>query len=138
MGRIDKARKLVARPLLADPDFERGWLWLATVATDPAEQRYCLNRALEIHPESSGLRRRALLPDGPEQVLPELIELDKPPLPPDLADAGALPRSTRCASRRTILRTGSVASASRCWYRPASNVVIGWSDFSAAQNSWTA
>ena len=29
-----------------DHEDERAWLWLATVATDPDEQPYCLNRAL--------------------------------------------------------------------------------------------
>ncbi|MCA9864631.1 MAG: tetratricopeptide repeat protein, partial [Thermomicrobiales bacterium] len=48
-GRLDEARALFVRALLADHENERAWLWLATVATDPDEQRYCLNRALEIN-----------------------------------------------------------------------------------------
>ena len=101
-GHLDEARALFVRALLADHDNERGWLWLATVATDPDEQRYCLNRALEINPESSGLRRRVLLPPGPAVVPPELIELDHPPLPPDLADVRtpALPMLPRTARER--------------------------------------
>src|SRR5215218_9024822 len=78
-GRLDEARALFVRALLVDHANERAWLWLATVSTDPDEQRYCLNRALEINPESSGIRRRALLPPGPAVVPPELIELDHPP-----------------------------------------------------------
>ncbi|MFT4040001.1 MAG: tetratricopeptide repeat protein, partial [Thermomicrobiales bacterium] len=73
-GHPEEARALFVRALLMDPENERGWLWLATVATDPAEQRYCLTRALEINPETSGLRRSALLGHGPESVPPELIE----------------------------------------------------------------
>lgn len=101
-GRLDEARALFVRALLADHENERAWLWLATVATDPDEQRYCLNRALEINPESSGLRRRVLLPSGPAVVPPELIELDHPPLPPDLADVRtpALPILPRPARER--------------------------------------
>ena len=101
-GQRDEAREIFVRALLTDPGSERGWLWLATVADDPAEQRYCLNRALDINPESSGLRRRALLPPGPATVPPELIELDYPPLPPDLAEAGkpALPILPRTALER--------------------------------------
>lgn len=101
-GRLDEARALFVRALLTDHENERAWLWLATVATDPDEQRYCLNRALEINPESSGLRRRVLLPAGPAAVPPELIELDHPPLPPDLADvrSPALPMLPRTARER--------------------------------------
>lgn len=101
-GRIDEARALFVRSLLTDHENERAWLWLATVATDPDEQRYCLNRALEINPESSGLRRRALLPAGPAVVPVELIELDHPPLPPDLEDvrAPSLPMLSRAALER--------------------------------------
>jgi ABC-type branched-subunit amino acid transport system substrate-binding protein len=101
-GRLDEARALFVRALLTDHENERAWLWLATVATDPDEQRYCLNRALEINPESSGLRRRVLLPAGPAVVPPELIELDHPPLPPDLADVrtSALPILPRTARER--------------------------------------
>ena len=101
-GRLDEARALFVRSLLTDHGNERAWLWLATVATDPDEQRYCLNRALEINPESSGLRRRALLPSGTAVVPPELIELDHPPLPPDLVGvrASALPMLSRAALER--------------------------------------
>ncbi|MFN8662224.1 MAG: ABC transporter substrate-binding protein [Thermomicrobiales bacterium] len=101
-GRLDEARALFVRALLIDHGNERAWLWLATVATDQHEQRYCLNRALEINPESSGLRRRALLPPGPAVVPPELIELDHPPLPPDLVGVRtpALPILPRTALER--------------------------------------
>ncbi len=111
-GRLDEARALFVRALLTDHDNERAWLWLATVATDPDEQRYCLNRALEINPESSGLRRRVLLPPGAAAVPPELIELDHPPLPPDLADVhtptlAMLPRTAR--GRRQRAQAGTDA-----------------------------
>ena len=101
-GRLDEARALFVRALLTDHENERAWLWLATVSTDPDEQRYCLNRALEINPESSGLRRRALLPAGAATVPPELIELDHPPLPPDLVGvrAPAMPMLPRTALER--------------------------------------
>lgn len=84
-GRLDEARDYFAHALLADPEREVSWLWFATVAEDPAEQRYCLNRALAINPESAGLKRLALLPPGQPRIPRDLIELDQPPLPPDLA-----------------------------------------------------
>jgi branched-chain amino acid transport system substrate-binding protein len=112
-GRNDEARALFVRALLTDHENERAWLWLATVATNPDEQRYCLNRALEINPESSGLRRRSLLPPGPATVPPELIELEHPPLPPDLVDVAvpALPILPRTAlERRRRTRAGRLAA----------------------------
>lgn len=84
-GRLADARALFARALLANPESEAAWLWFATVAEDPAEQRYALNRALAINPESTGLHRLVLLPPGPDTIPADLIELDEPPLPPDLA-----------------------------------------------------
>jgi ABC-type branched-subunit amino acid transport system substrate-binding protein len=96
-GRLADARALFARALLANPESEAAWLWFATVAEDPAEQRYALNRALAINPESTGLNRLVLLPPGPATIPADLIELDEPPLPPDLARVSnvrllALPR----------------------------------------------
>ena len=64
-GRLADARALFARALLANPESEAGWLWFATVTEDPGEQRYALNRALAVNPESSGLHRLVLLPRGP-------------------------------------------------------------------------
>ncbi len=54
-GRLADARALFARALLVNPESEAGWLWFATVAEDPGEQRYALNRAMAINPESSAL-----------------------------------------------------------------------------------
>jgi len=49
-GRVADARALFARALRANPESEAGWLWFATVAEDPGEQRYALNRAMAINP----------------------------------------------------------------------------------------
>jgi ABC-type branched-subunit amino acid transport system substrate-binding protein len=113
-GRLDDARALFVRALLMDPNSEAGWLWFATVADDPAEQRYCLNRALKINPESAGLHRLALLPRGPSMIPPDLIELDQPPLPPDLASMPGvpLPIMPRAANvRRHRARAARAATA---------------------------
>lgn len=98
-GRLDDARALFAHAIQLDSENERGWLWFATVAAEPSEQRYCLKRALDINPESTGLQRLLRLPSGPATVPPDLQLVDEPPLPPDLAKAGKvalpiLPRST--------------------------------------------
>lgn len=90
-GRLDDARALFTHALHLEPDNERGWLWYATVAEDPAEQRYCLNRALEINPESRGLQRLVALPPGPTSVPDDLRQIDEPPLPPDLEGEHKVP-----------------------------------------------
>lgn len=90
-GRLADARTLFAHALHLEPDNERAWLWYATVAEDPAEQRYCLNRALEINPESRGLQRLVALPRGPMSVPDELRQVDEPPLPPDLEGSHKVP-----------------------------------------------
>jgi ABC-type branched-subunit amino acid transport system substrate-binding protein len=105
-GRVADARALFARALLANPESEAGWLWFATVAEDPGEQRYALNRALALNPESLGLHRLVVLPPGPATIPPDLIELDEPPLPPDLAAASrvrlvAVPRPAVVRQHRT-------------------------------------
>ncbi|MCC7022061.1 MAG: ABC transporter substrate-binding protein [Thermomicrobiales bacterium] len=122
-GRLGDARALFARALQADPESERAWLWFATVADDPAEQRYCLRRALEINPESVGLQRLALLPPGPETVPPEVRELDQPPLPPDLAEAGTPPLPL--LPRSTVVRRQRARAAKPRQQRPAEPVAAG-------------
>src|SRR5690606_36122360 len=87
------ARSSFVQALQHDATSELAWLWLAPVVTDPAEQRYCLNRAAAINPETPGQRRLARLPAGPAVPPPEVRHLDKPPLPPDLeeSETGPLP-----------------------------------------------
>ena len=100
-GDRDEARRLFAWALLKDPENELGWLWFATVADDPAEQRYCLGRAVRLNPESAGLSRLALLPSGPGAIPPDLIQLDTPPLPPGFTGPqGVLPLLPRTAIER--------------------------------------
>ncbi len=90
-GRIEDARALFAHALHLDPDNERGWLWYATICDDPSQERYCLNRALEVNPESVGLQRLIELPSGPQTVPPDLQLVDEPPLPPALEKAEKTP-----------------------------------------------
>ena len=56
-GNRSEARDLIVRSLSADPNNEHAWLWFATVATDRGEQRYAINRALTVNPESVGRAR---------------------------------------------------------------------------------
>lgn len=43
---------LFAKVLRESSNYEMAWLWAATQLTRPEEQRYCLERALYINPQS--------------------------------------------------------------------------------------
>lgn len=101
-GRLEDARALFVHALHLDSESEKGWLWLATLSEDPAEKRYCLNRALTINPESVGFARLTQLPPGPSSVPDDLTDLIPPPLPPDLADVGGVPLPL--LPRNTVVR----------------------------------
>jgi Tfp pilus assembly protein PilF len=44
-GDHDRAYSLLTEALQADPRNEAGWLWMSGVVREPAERRYCLERA---------------------------------------------------------------------------------------------
>lgn len=86
-GQRAEARSLFAEALIAEPENEVAWLWFATVATERGQQRYCIDRALQINPESAGRVRLRRLERAQPVVPPELAELEPPVLPPDLQAA---------------------------------------------------
>jgi len=93
---IDSAKHLFAMALLGDPQNEIAWLWLAEVSSDRGERLYCLDRAVEINPDSrGGARRDALRAAEIHPVVPPAIsDLDKPKVPPSLR-SGAEPKRVR-------------------------------------------
>lgn len=52
----DAAYQLVRKALLSDPSSVDAWLWLSKLVDDPARERECLERALQLDPESSAAR----------------------------------------------------------------------------------
>jgi branched-chain amino acid transport system substrate-binding protein len=83
-NRMNDARSSFTEAVLADPDYDLGWIWFGTVATDRGEQRYCVERALTINPESPVKARLATLEQVTPVVPPELESVHRPPLPDDL------------------------------------------------------
>lgn len=75
-GQRADARDFFWRALLDDPRNEFAWIWYATVAEDRGEQRYCINRALAINPESTARARLRSLQLVAPKVPAELAELD--------------------------------------------------------------
>ncbi|MGC4104771.1 MAG: ABC transporter substrate-binding protein [Thermomicrobiales bacterium] len=93
---VETAKRQFAMALLGDPQNEMAWLWLAEVSTDRGERLYCLNRAVEINPDSRArLRRDAMRAAEVKPVVPPAIsDLEKPKVPPSLR-ASANTRHTR-------------------------------------------
>ncbi|HYJ13537.1 MAG TPA: ABC transporter substrate-binding protein [Thermomicrobiales bacterium] len=113
-NRLDDARKSFTDAVLADPTYDLGWIWFATVATDQGEQRYCIDRALSINPESPVKARLVNLEHVTATVPPELLAVHRPPLPDDLqhlAPASLLPIAIP-AHRRPISTTRPATDAS--------------------------
>ena len=84
----EAAKRQFAMALLGDPQNEMAWLWLAEVSNDKGERLYCLNRAVEINPDSRGRARRDGLRAGgvAPAVPPVIADLEKPKVPPSLRD----------------------------------------------------
>ncbi|MBE0689367.1 MAG: hypothetical protein IH587_04515, partial [Anaerolineae bacterium] len=51
-GQKDLARQLLQQSIRMEPHNEASWLWLASVARDPRERLFCLQKILEINPEN--------------------------------------------------------------------------------------
>lgn len=56
-GERERAFRLLAQAVRRDPNSERAWLLLAGALTDVAQQRTCLERALQINPQNEMARR---------------------------------------------------------------------------------
>lgn len=51
-GDKDTARQLLQQSIRLEPDNEAAWLWLASVARNPQEKLFCLQKLLEINPQN--------------------------------------------------------------------------------------
>ncbi|MDX2162815.1 MAG: hypothetical protein SF162_15965 [bacterium] len=51
-GQKEDARALLQQSIRIEPNNEAAWLWLASVARDAAERRFCLEKLLEINPNN--------------------------------------------------------------------------------------
>lgn len=51
-GSKDEARQLLQQSVRLDPRNEAAWLWLASVARDAAERKFCLEQVISINPNN--------------------------------------------------------------------------------------
>jgi hypothetical protein len=56
-GKKSAARNILAQVVKDAPRSVLGWLWLASVVETQAQQRYCLERALQINPQNEAVRQ---------------------------------------------------------------------------------
>jgi ABC-type branched-subunit amino acid transport system substrate-binding protein len=130
-GDEEAARRHFAEALLLEPDNEVAWLWMVQASSDPAEQLFCLNRAVGINPDSKGrVLRDQLRTSGVSPISPQAIsDLNNPPLPPLFAAVGGsrsiplpIPQARRYLSRRVrplsprkVVKPASPTAPNRHW-----------------------
>ncbi|MFQ6101002.1 MAG: FHA domain-containing protein [Anaerolineae bacterium] len=56
-GKNVEARNILGQVVKNDPRSATGWLWLAGVVETQEQQRYCLERALQLNPQDGAVRR---------------------------------------------------------------------------------
>lgn len=87
--RTDEARQLLQEAVRLNPNDETAWLYLASVSEDKKERLACLQKVLEINPESD-LGRKAVQAMGidPEKVIAISRQQStaRPPFPPSVSD----------------------------------------------------
>ncbi len=72
-GERQRARAVLIAALRADPGDARVWLWLSGALDDPAEQRYCLERALALDPECAPARQGVVMLGGNGAAAPAFV-----------------------------------------------------------------
>ncbi len=72
-GERQRARAVLIAALRADPGDARVWLWLSGALDDPAEQRYCLERALALDPECAPARHGVAMLGGNGAAAPAFV-----------------------------------------------------------------
>lgn len=76
------ARASLVAALQANPGDARAWLWLSGALDAPAEQRYCLERALALDPASAAAQRGLAILSGVVARRPAVLlhETETPPV----------------------------------------------------------
>ncbi|MEU7527263.1 ABC transporter substrate-binding protein [Saccharothrix sp. NPDC042600] len=76
-----RARELLGLALGKDADYEPAWRWLAELVEDPAEKRFCLDRAAALVADPATARARAALGSVGTKPPVEIADLVDPPRP---------------------------------------------------------
>ena len=91
-GNKEEARRLLQKSIRLEPQSEPAWLWLASVARDPQERLFCIQKLLEINPQHE-LGRQAL--EAMQASGPSIKSISgvfiQPPSPEHLDNATPVP-----------------------------------------------
>ncbi|GAA3169145.1 MULTISPECIES: ABC transporter substrate-binding protein [Streptomyces] len=82
LGLHRAARRLLARALTRDRGYAPAWQWLAALARDDGERRYCLEQAVRADPSGADRRDLRRLRRAESRPPPEVAQLAGPPPPP--------------------------------------------------------
>ncbi len=94
-GNKDEARKLLQQSIRLEPRSEPAWLWLASVARDPQERLFSLQKLLEINPQNEMGRKalESMQASGPS-IKPITGVFIQPPTPQNLDSTAPVPLPT--------------------------------------------
>lgn len=74
LGNREAARALFEKVVAFDPQYEKGWLWLASVTDDSQDQQTYLRRVLELNPNNERAQRALAKAQARRQTLEETEE----------------------------------------------------------------
>jgi hypothetical protein len=78
-GKKSAARNILAQVVKDAPRSVPGWLWLASVVETQEQQRYCLERALQLNPQNEAVRQAlAQMPATKPQVVADAPRVAEP------------------------------------------------------------
>lgn len=108
-GNKEEARQLLQQSVRIEPRNEAAWLWLASVARDAGERKFCLEQVITINPSNptalqalqalSGTSSAAPPSGDSTSSVPSLRRLTKPPPPPRAAPLEPDPSPTPSSLR---------------------------------------
>ncbi len=67
-GDTGEARRLLQQAIRLEPGSEAAWLWMASVAVNPRERLFCLQKTLQINPDNTTARKALTALQGAEDA----------------------------------------------------------------------
>jgi membrane protein YdbS with pleckstrin-like domain len=110
-GDHETGRNLLLQVIQANPRNEVAWLWLSAVIDDPARERECLERVIEINPDNAlaqkhllKLRLQSYSDTAPAAGAPPPAAAPEPDIPTELPPAQTAPavRISRYVARNLL------------------------------------
>lgn len=116
----DKARslELLVQVLQADKRNESAWLWMSAAVATRGEQRFCLERVLELNPQNVAVKRGIeSIGDQYEAIVPQALR-------PKAASPEAATPTPHLSLQRLLSR--KLSQPSKTWCAVATRAVTQW------------